>query len=313
MTTALALIAISVMVAFLVLYFVFPNRLVAVALSAVRRSCGFGSRSIEVSGDPWHYLEGGPASAETLVLLHGFGGDKDNWPLYARALNRDYRVIIPDLPGFGQSIRRPDADYRIRAQTARLQAFIRAMGIDRFHIAGNSMGGCLALDYALIYPRQVRTVALLNNAGVHGRTKSELELAVERGESPLTVATADEFEKLLTFVAHKPFRLPGIVKRVYCEDAITHRRFLDRVFESLFEELQLRPWTDELERLTAPTLIIWGRHDRLIDVSCTEVMQARIPNNHCVVFEDVGHVPMLECPTEAAAVHLEHLIKNRAA
>jgi pimeloyl-ACP methyl ester carboxylesterase len=98
---------------------------------------------------------------------------------------------------------------------------------------------------------------------------------------------------------------------VYCEEAIARRRFLRKVFESLCEELQRRQWNDELDRLAAPTLIIWGRHDRLIDVSCTEIMRARIPNNHCVVFEDAGHIPMLECPAEAAAVHLEHLLRRR--
>jgi pimeloyl-ACP methyl ester carboxylesterase len=162
MTMALGFVAIVLLAVFLVAYVAFPKRLVAIGLSAARRLCGFRSRSIEVNGDAWHYLEGGPESAETLVLLHGFGADKDNWPLYGRALKKDYRVFIPDLPGFGQSTRRPDADYRIGAQTERLQSYIRAMGIDKFHIAGNSMGGCLALNYALTYPGHVHTVALLN-------------------------------------------------------------------------------------------------------------------------------------------------------
>ncbi|MFQ5983428.1 MAG: alpha/beta fold hydrolase, partial [Woeseiaceae bacterium] len=97
-------------IALVVLYFFFPAKLVA---SVIGLACKWGRMSVKsvvVDGVTWPYLEGGPASAETIVMIHGFGGDKYNWPLYARYFTKRYRVIAPDLPGFGQNVRNPDWD-----------------------------------------------------------------------------------------------------------------------------------------------------------------------------------------------------------
>lgn len=241
------------------------------------------------------------------MLIHGFGGDKDNWPIYARYFRKHYRIIVPDLPGFGESSRETDADYTIAAQTERLHAFAAELGIDRMHIAGNSMGGAVALEYALNYPDQVHTLTLFNNAGVAGKNKSELELRAEQGESPLTVSSAKEFDELLRFIFYRRLPIPGVVKRVLSEQAIERREFLERIFWSLFAEFADRSLNDQLPSLRAPTLIVWGRHDRLIDVSCTDVMAERIPQNTCIVFEKTGHVSMIERHAEAAAAHLQHI------
>jgi pimeloyl-ACP methyl ester carboxylesterase len=309
----MVLLAIGLLVVVLVFYFVFPRQLVTLLLRAARRVTGFRNRSIDVADETWPYLEGGPASGEIVILLHGFGGDKDNWPLYARFLRSQYRVIIPDLPGFGENSREIGADYGMAAQAERLHNFVQTMGIERFHIAGNSMGGFLALKYALAYPSFVITMALLNNAGVTSRNKSDVEEAAARGENLLVVSSLEDFDKLLKFIAHKPIPLPGIVKRVVGERAIAERDFLDPIFWALFDDIESRPLDDQLHEVDAPTLVIWGRHDRVIDVSCMETMKARIPINRCVVFEDAGHVPMLECAAESASAHLDYLNQHRAA
>ena len=313
MLSAFSLIAIGLFTAVLILYFVFPTFLVVLLLRGARRFSGFRTRSIDVDGVTWPYLEGGPESGEVVILLHGFGGDKDNWPLYARILRGKYRVVIPDLPGFGENRKDPDKDYRMAAQAERLHGFVQAMGIDKMHIAGNSMGGFLALKYALAYPSNIITIALLNNAGVSSLNKSEVELAAARGENMLVVSSLEDFDRLMSFIAYKPIPLPGIIKRYTGEQAVAQKSFLEPIFWSLFEEIETQPLDDQLHEIAAPTLIIWGRHDRVIDVSCTEVMKAKIPINHCLVFEDAGHVPMLECPGQSASAHLEHLNQHRAA
>lgn len=301
-------VAIAV-VAALILRFGFPERYVALLLKMLRAACGFGVRAIEVDGETWRYLVGGNKSGDTILFLHGFGTDKDIWTLYVRRFTREYRVIAPDLPGFGESSRVEGADYGIAAQTRRLAAFVDALGLDRFHLAGNSMGGALALSFALAHPDRILTLALYDNAGVTGAKKSELELAVERGESPLTVSTPEEFDQLLDFVAERPIFFPRAVKEVMCREAIDRRPFLEAIFETLFEEFTARPLNDRLDEVRAPTLIVWGRQDRLIDVSCSDVMAERIPDNHCVVFENTGHAPMLERPAEVSAAHLDFLAR----
>jgi len=311
--SAIALAAIGLLVAVFIIYFVFPKTFVALLLRGVRRLAGLRTRSIDVDGVTWPYLEGGPESGEVVILLHGFAADKDSWPFYARFLRGQYRVIVPDLPGFGENAKDPDADYRVAVQAERLHEFVQAIGIDKFHIAGNSMGGFLALEYALARPANVITIALFNNAGVTSANKSDVELAAARGKNLLVVSSRREFDALMQFVVHKPLPLPGVVKREICERAIAEKSFLDPIFWSIFEDTQTRPLDDQLHEITAPTLIIWGRHDRVIDVSCTELMQAEIPVNRCVVFEDAGHIPMLECPARCASVHRDFLNQHRAA
>ncbi len=290
-----------------------PHRFVIWLLRATRRLLGFRTRTVDVDGVDWPYLEGGPASAEVVLLLHGFSGDKDNWPLYARRLAREYRVVIPDLPGFGGNVKDPDADYSTTAQARRLLRFLDVLGCERAHVGGNSMGGLIALRLALIAPERVTSLALLDNAGIRGSNQSELELAAERGESLLTVTTAEEFEQLLSFVTHRRVPLPGVVRQVFSDYAIAQHDFWDTIFWGLFDEIRNGPLNDELAAIRAPTLIIWGRYDRVLDVSCCDVLSAGLADSECVIFEDTGHLPMLERPLESSAAHLAHLRKTPAA
>src|SRR3546814_3852481 len=115
----------------------------------------------------WPYLEGGDASKPLLLLVHGFAGDKDNWSMIAPYLTRDYHVIAPDLPGFGENERNPDLAYDLQAQTARLKAFADTLGLSRPHVGGHSMGGWIALRYATEYPAALASLILLHNAGVN--------------------------------------------------------------------------------------------------------------------------------------------------
>ena len=84
-----------------------------------------------------------------------------------------------------------------------------------------------------------------------------------------------------------------------------HRAFLDGIFWQFSDEALNQPLTERLGELSMPTLVIWGRHDRLIDVSCTDVMAAKIPDNKVVILEDAGHVPMIEFPRVTARHHIE--------
>ncbi|MBT8091450.1 MAG: alpha/beta fold hydrolase [Gammaproteobacteria bacterium] len=313
MTTALLVTLAAAIAALLLLRFLNPGLLARGLLVSTRRLLGFRTRLVQVDGSAWPYLEGGPASAEAVVLVHGFGGDKDNWPLYGWRLAREFRVIVPDLPGFGDNRKDPDADYGGAAQAERLLRFIDALKLERIHLGGNSMGGLIALHFALAYPQRMLSLALLDNAGVRGSQRSELELAAGRGESPLTVSTAAEFDALLSFVTHRRLPLPGVIKQALAENAIAQREFWDSIFWSLREELERQPLNEQLVNIDAPTLVMWGRHDRLIDVSCCDVLAAGLPNCECLVFEDVGHVPMLERPGQSSAAHLAHLRRNAAA
>ena len=291
-------------IAFAVLYTLFPARLVALVIGAVRKWGRMSAKSVVVEGITWPYLEGGPPDGEVVVLIHGFGGDKNNWPLYARYFTKRYRVIAPDLPGFGENVRDPDWHYGGAAQTERLHAFLTELGLDNIHLAGNSMGGFIGLIYALTHPDRVKTLTLIDAAGVTSTNKSELELAIDEGKNLLVATSLDDFERLMDFIMHKRIPSPRFMMKAMLEVQIRNREFLDGIFWTITDEALQDPLTERLGEVSMPTLIIWGRHDRVIDVSCADVMAAGIPDNRVVILEDVGHVPMIESPHETAQHHI---------
>ena len=291
------------------IYVLFPRSLFSFLRNTLRRKGKLTEKSIKVGDLVWPYLEGGPAGGEPLVLLHGFGGDKDNWAMYAPEIVGKYRLIAPDLPGFGENTRDIDRDYDMITQARHVRDFLDAMGIDKCHIGGNSMGGFVALRFALDYPERLLSMTLFNNAGVVGTDESELQKEAQAGKNPLEIHSADDVKRMLAFVAHKPMKVPGQFRKIFYEDFAAHRDLLDKIFWTLVDDGTVKPLNDQLGQGKAPTLIIWGRHDQLIDVSCVDVLKEGIPNAEAVIFEDVGHVPMIENPKGTAAKHLEFLAK----
>ena len=124
------------------------------AVQVERLMAGLEQDSVEVDGFEMPYLAGG--EGPTLLLLHGFTADKDNFSRVAKHLTRDFRVVIPDLPGFGEASAPEDADYGLDAQVARVAGFMEAVGIEgAAHVGGSSMGGYIAASLALVHPDTV--------------------------------------------------------------------------------------------------------------------------------------------------------------
>jgi len=299
------------LIALALMYFVFPGRLVAIGRSLLRRRGGMVQKCIVVDGRSWPYLEGGDASKPLLLLVHGFAGDKDNWSMIAPYLTRDYHVIAPDLPGFGQNERNPDLAYDLQAQTARLKAFADTLGLSRPHVGGNSMGGWIALRYAIEYPDALASLILLNNAGVNGANESELQKqAANEDYNPLILANLEDADRLVAMVVHKPPHIPSRLKPVLYADGLKYRDQLDTIFWVIATEGRDHPLNDRLGEVKVPTLIIWGRHDKLLDVSCVPVLEAGIAGSVSHILEHVGHVPMIEDPKATAAVMKGFLAKH---
>jgi abhydrolase domain-containing protein 6 len=275
-----------------------PGTLVAGIKFVERQQAGLAPREVEVDGLTIHYYEGGPAEGETLLMIHGFGANRDNWLRFARYFTHRYHVLALDLPGFGESDR-PDTSYDVASQMERVRAFASSLQVDKLHLIGNSMGGHIAALYAARHPEQVLSLALFNNAGVTSPRKSEMIQRLERGEpNPLVARNAQEFDALMNFVFVTPPSLPDSLKRYFAEQSEANREHYEKIFAQLRSNYV--PLEPELPNIQAPTLLLWGDQDRVLDASSIEVMKPLLHKPTVVVMKNCGHAPMIERPEEAA-------------
>lgn len=279
------------------LYF-YPPALMASARLVETHLAGLSNQVVTAGELDFAYYDGGPKLGETIVMIHGFGADKDNWLRMARHFSGRYHVVVPDLPGFGESSR-PTGSYDVGTQAERLADFIQALGVGKVHLVGNSMGGHIVALYAARYPDRVRSLALFDNAGVTAPHKSELFDLLEQGRpNPLVVTRVSDYDGLMDFVFVDPPILPAPLKRYLADRAIANQVHYEAVFQQLVQ--RYIPLEPELPKIQAPTLLLWGDKDRVLDVSSLDVMKPLIPHASTVVMKDCGHAPMIERPAETA-------------
>ncbi|MCC7120096.1 MAG: alpha/beta fold hydrolase [Gammaproteobacteria bacterium] len=282
-------------------YFVAPEPYVHAALKLQRRLAGLKTRAVVVDDHRIVYSDGG--HGEPLLMLHGFGATRDNYVLLARELTPHLRVITPDLPGYGDSEQRPDADYSLDAQLARIDAFATALGLTRFHLAGNSMGGYLAGHYARQYPQRVQSLWLIAPAGVTTAAPSEVLAAIARGENPLLVRDERDFDRIIDLCFVHPPYTPQQFRKVFARRSMKNAAFHTALFGQMFAAAI--PFESSLQSLSVRTLITWGERDRILDVSGASILHTLIPGSELHLMPDTGHVPMMEKPRETAARFLD--------
>jgi pimeloyl-ACP methyl ester carboxylesterase len=289
-----------------VTFFVFPASLMKVMVAAERRSAGLQRHAVDVGGDHIVYLDGG--SGTPVVLLHGFGANKDVWNKVAARLIPHYRVIAPDIPGFGESPVRDGAKYDAWSQARRLHDLLTALDIHDHHIGGNSMGGLIAVVYTSLYPGEVRSLMIGATPGVQAAHDSETAKLVAAGTNPFLVRSEADFEQLFNLAFYRPPSIPGPFRRVMFREWLARRDAYTRIFA----DLNLRPAGPDLlepllPALRLPTLILWGAHDKMVDVSGADVFGAAIKGSETTIFPQCGHTLPRDCPEPVAARYLAFL------
>lgn len=237
-------------------------------------------RSVSVRGSSLHLWEGG--SGPPLVFLHGAGSIGQRWVGAFPQLALRHRVLLPDLPGFGRSPDLPD----LRTFTdlaAVVEEFLRQEVDGPVDLLGNSMGGGIAAGIALRSPELVRRLVLVAPGGLIEREDRHREAAqVRPGEVNRAL-----FHRLERAQGEFPTLRPEEVRERWKQT----RAVLDRWMRNGLEPLPF-------ERIRSPTLVVWGREDRILPASWAEEIARRIPGARAVVLEDCGHVPQLELPRE---------------
>ena len=301
-----ALIVVAALLAVIVALWRDPMRLVRGEFARQRRAAGLARGTVDAAGHRWVYAHRAAEApdAPVVVMVHGFTGSKENWYPLARALGGRYRLLIPDLPGWGDSERKPDAVYGFVEQAERVVAFIDALSPDRpVVLLGHSMGGGIAALVAARWPARIAKVGLFNAAGVRF-DDNPFGLDVLAGKNPFAVEDAATLRRFVDTVFYDDAAKPWIpwpasaaliAKRR--ADAAFEQAVLDRIGRG---DESLLPG-EEAARIRQPALLLWGKQDAVIDPSALALYGARIPQARQVLLDGCGHMSIAERPREVAA------------
>ena len=251
------------------------------------------------SGEKMVYAENGNVAGEPLLLIHGFGGNKDNFTRIARQLE-NYNLIIPDLIGFGDSSKPMTADYRAEAQATRLHELLQAKGLaSNIHIGGNSMGGAISVAYAAKYPKDVKSLWLIDSAGFWsvGVPKSLESATLEN--NPLLVNKTADFYQMYDFVMSKPPYIPKSVKAVFAQERIANEALESKILAQIVED-NVEERAKVIAEYNIPTLVVWGEEDKVIKPETVTLIKEIIPQSQVITMPKIGHVPMIEAVKDTA-------------
>lgn len=253
------------------------------------------------------YSEGG--HGDPVILLHGFGASADSWNRFAKPLTKHYRVIAPDLPGWGASTRLETASYGYPAQVERLHQFLSTLKLGRVHLIGHSMGGFIASAYAARYPDEVITLGLIAPHGMIEPEPSELARSVAQGDNWLVASSLQEFDRLLNNIFAKRPYTPKSVLRYLANHTIRNSAKSAKIFAEM--QTNDPSLAGRLPHINAAALIVWGDQDRVLHVSCADLFRQGIKNSEVMVIPGSGHMPLVENAGACSRAWLAFVDKSR--
>jgi pimeloyl-ACP methyl ester carboxylesterase len=259
------------------------------------------TRRVPIDGRDVSVVDSG-GDGPPLLFLHGLGGIWQNWLLNLPAFMRAHRVVAVDLPGFGQS-EMPAGKISLPGVAHTVDALCGELGLEEPVVVGNSMGGFVGAELAVSFPTRVSKLVLVAAAGLSTEyLLREPLLAGARAWAVLTARTGVRAEIAVSRPRLRRAALQVVVRypeRLSVPLAIELVRGANAPgFIPAFDALMRHSFRDNLERIEIPVLIVWGRNDILVPVDDAEMYEHLIGENaHSVIFEDTGHLPMLERPS----------------
>lgn len=275
---------------------IWPKQAAEVMLTGLFASAGLSEKVVETSKGQIHYLEGG--EGQTVVFLHGIFALKEHWVDMSRELSGNHRVMILDLPGFGENQRLNQSEYDYQNQAKNVIEALDQIGIDEFHIAANSMGSQIAATVAKAYPKRIKSIAFIGSPdGVTSPERSDMEKALISGRTPLVVTNRNEYaERMAWLFPEEPF-IPRPMARAWSMNEVSNAEINPKIWNAV-QGSTITPLEQIAPDLKQPTLLIWCKEDRIFHVSGAAVLHQVLPHNKLITPENCGHLPMLDRPSE---------------
>lgn len=239
-----------------------------------------------------------------LVLLHGFSADKYVWNRFAKRLSSQYHLIIPDLKGHGQTAYSPTDDYSVPSQCRMLLALLKQMNITRFSIVGNSMGGMMAAKLFDEMPERIDKAVLIDPAGAKSPYAQNM---IDNNINPFEHNNEQDFFNFYDLIMAKPPFVPRFILRALAWEFINKREQYTHMFTQFFN---LRDFYSRNYQFDySQSMLIWGLNDKLLPVD-DFIHWKMMLNTNTHIYEDLGHMPMVEDVKRVSKDILEFLNKQ---
>lgn len=263
------------------------------------------SQFVDINEMQVHYRDEGKGFP--IVLVHGTAASLHTWDAWTNELKNTNRVIRMDLPAFGITGPNKDADYTIEAYTAFLHSFLEKLELEKFHIAGNSLGGNIAWNYTADHPDKVEKLILVDASGLP--TNKEPPSSFKMAKTPI-------LNSLFLYLTPK-FLIKKNLEEVYADDSKITDELVTRYHRMALREGNRKAFIDrvktdyklnstanlnKLKSIQTPSLLIWGAKDLWIPLDNGIRMDGILVNSKLEILEDSGHVPMEENSKESLEI-----------
>ena len=264
-----------------------------------------GRRHTDARGRVTPYLECGTPRRGTLVWVHGFSDRFDTILQAAPHLVRDFRIVSPSVPGFGEGWIDPSERYTFGAFTGWLERVLRDVVHEPFHLMGNSLGGATALALAARMPDRVRSVVALNSAGLELEGVHCVHREMAAGQNLFVVREPADLAALNRRVFAREIRIPRLVFAHLFDESRRNAAWYARVTSDLAESeivAEGAGWRSfvPLPEVRVPALVLWGDRDTLLPVAHGEHVARTVQDGRLELLEGVGHCAHLESPRRLA-------------
>jgi 2-hydroxy-6-oxonona-2,4-dienedioate hydrolase len=264
------------------------------------------SKYVQAGDIRLHYNEAG--AGDVVIMIHGGGPGASGWSNYATNIApfaEKYRTLLVDMPGYGKSDARVAEDWRNRMNARALKDMLDALGIEKAHFVGNSMGGATSATFAIMYPERINKLVLMGAGGGGASIAQPLpQEGIKVLNEVFAEPTLENFRKLINiFVYDSSFMTDDLLmQRVNA--TLAHPEHLDARKKS---RPGLEDLTPELDKIKAQTLVIWGRDDRFAPLDHALKFIWHIPNANAHVFSKCGHWAQYEKSDEFNRMVLDFL------